>query len=59
MIAEIVRMPGRLGGIEPDAIADLLLVDGDPPANLDLLQHQGRHLSAIMKGGRFQKNLLS
>ena len=57
--AEIVRMQGRLGVIEPDAIADLLLVDGDPLANLDLLQHQGRHLSAIMKGGRFHKNLLS
>jgi imidazolonepropionase-like amidohydrolase len=57
--AEIVRMQGRLGVIEPGAIADLLLVDGDPLADLDLLQHQGRHLSAIMKGGRFHKNLLS
>jgi len=57
--AEIVRMQGRLGIIEPGAIADLLLVDGDPLANLGLLQHQGRHLSAIMKGGRFHKNLLS
>jgi imidazolonepropionase-like amidohydrolase len=56
--AEIVRMPGRLGVIEPGAIADLLLVDGDPVANLELLQHQGRHLAAIMKAGRFHKNLL-
>jgi imidazolonepropionase-like amidohydrolase len=56
--AEIVRMPGRLGIIEPGAIADLLLVDGDPVANLQLLQHQGRSLAAIMKGGRFHKNLL-
>jgi imidazolonepropionase-like amidohydrolase len=56
--AEIVRMPGRLGVIEPGAIADLLLVDGDPVANLELLQHQGRHLAAIMKAGRFDKNLL-
>jgi imidazolonepropionase-like amidohydrolase len=56
--AEIVRMAGRLGIIEPGAIADLLLVDGDPVADLQLLQHQGRHLSAIMKAGRFHKNLL-
>lgn len=56
--AEIVRMPGRLGVIEPGAIADLLVVDGDPLSDLDLLQHQGRHLSAIMKAGRFHKNLL-
>ena len=56
--AEIVRMPGRLGVIEPGAIADLLLVDGDPLANLDLLQHQGRHLAAIMQAGRFHKSML-
>jgi imidazolonepropionase-like amidohydrolase len=56
--AEIVRMPGRLGIIEPGAIADLLLVDGDPVVNLELLQHQGRSLAAIMKAGRFHKNLL-
>jgi imidazolonepropionase-like amidohydrolase len=56
--AEIVGMPGRLGIIEPGAIADLLLVDGDPVADLGLLQHQGRHLAAIMKAGRFHKNLL-
>ena len=56
--AEIVRMPGRLGVIEPGAIADLLLVDGDPVADLQLLQHQGQSLAAIMKAGRFHKNLL-
>ena len=56
--AEIVRMPGRLGVIAPGAIADLLLVDGDPVANLELLQHQGRSLAAIMKAGRFHKKLL-
>ncbi|HXR93317.1 MAG TPA: amidohydrolase family protein [Steroidobacteraceae bacterium] len=56
--AEIVRMPGRLGVIEPGAIADLLLVDGDPVADLQLLQHQGRSLAAIMKAGCFHKHLL-
>ena len=56
--AEIVRMQGRLGIIEPGAIADLLVVDGDPLQNLGLFQDQGRHLSLIMKNGRLHKNSL-
>lgn len=56
--AEIVRMQGRLGIIEPGAIADLLVVDGDPLQDLGLLQHQGAHLAVIMKQGRFHKNRL-
>jgi imidazolonepropionase-like amidohydrolase len=56
--AEIVRMSGRLGILEPGAIADLIVVDGDPLADLGLFQDQGRHLSAIMKDGVFHKNRL-
>lgn len=56
--AEIVKMEGKLGIIEPGALADLLLVDGDPVKDLGLLQDQGRHLSLIMQGGRFHKNRL-
>lgn len=53
--AEIVRMPGKLGVIEPGAFADLLVVDGNPLQDLEVLQHQGRHLSVIMKAGRLHK----
>jgi imidazolonepropionase-like amidohydrolase len=56
--AEIVQRPGELGEIVPGAYADMLVVDGDPFKNLGLFQHQGAHLSAIMKGGRFYKNQL-
>jgi imidazolonepropionase-like amidohydrolase len=56
--AEIVRMEGKLGCLKPGAFADLLVVDGNPLENLALLQDQGRHLSVIMKGGRFHKNRL-
>ncbi len=56
--AEIVRMQGKLGIIEPGAIADLIVVDGDPLKNLGLFQDQGRHLSLIMKQGRIHKNAL-
>jgi len=57
--AQIVRMPDKLGVIEPGASADLLVVDGDPIKDLGLLQDQGAHLSLIMKSGRIHKNRLS
>jgi imidazolonepropionase-like amidohydrolase len=56
--AQVVRMEGKLGCLKADAFADLLVVDGNPLKDLKLLQEQGQHLSAIMKGGRFHKNRL-
>jgi imidazolonepropionase-like amidohydrolase len=56
--AKVLRQEGRLGTLKPGAFADLIVVDGDPLADLGLFQHQGRHLSAIMKGGVFHKNRL-
>ena len=50
--------PGRLGVVEVDALADLLLVDGDPVANLDLLADPARNLRVIMKDGIVIKNSL-
>jgi imidazolonepropionase-like amidohydrolase len=47
-----------LGSIEVGKIADLLVVDGDPSADIRLLQDPERNLRAIMKGGRFVKDLL-
>jgi imidazolonepropionase-like amidohydrolase len=56
--AEILCRKGELGVIAPGAIADLLVIDGNPLEDLGLLQDQGRHLLVIMKDGRFHKNLL-
>jgi imidazolonepropionase-like amidohydrolase len=56
--AQVLRQVGRLGCLKPGAFADLLVVDGNPLADLALLQEQGRHLAAIIKGGRFHKNRL-
>lgn len=53
--AEVLNMKGRLGVVKAGAHADLLVVDGNPLEDLTLLQGQGEHLSAIMKGGRFIK----
>jgi imidazolonepropionase-like amidohydrolase len=56
--ARLLRQEGKLGTLKPGAFADLIVVDGNPLENLGLLQEQGRHLPAIMKGGRFHKNRL-
>ena len=57
--ARIVRQEGKLGTLKAGAFADLLLIDGDPLKNLGLFQEQGKHLAAVMKGGRFNKNRLN
>jgi imidazolonepropionase-like amidohydrolase len=57
--AEVLRMPGRLGAITAGAIADILVVDGDPLVDIERLCDQGRHLDVIMKGGVLFKNRLS
>ena len=51
--------PGRLGVVEEGALADLLLVDGDPIANIKLLEDPEKNLLVIMKDGQIYKNSLS
>jgi imidazolonepropionase-like amidohydrolase len=50
--------PGKLGVVEPGALADLLLVDGDPLANIDLLGDPAKTFVVIMKDGKVYKNSL-
>ena len=49
---------GKLGVVEPDALADLILVDGDPIANLDLMADPEKNFLVIMKDGKLYKNHL-
>ena len=49
--AEILRMEGRLGQLVPGAIADLLVVDGNPLADLACLGGQGERIALVMKAG--------
>jgi imidazolonepropionase-like amidohydrolase len=51
---EIMGMGGELGQVREGFLADLLLVDGDPLADLRLLEDRAR-LLAIMKDGVFHK----
>jgi len=55
--AEILMEP-HLGKIEPGCYADILIVDGDPLADIDVLAEDGRRLAAIMKAGEFVKHRL-
>jgi imidazolonepropionase-like amidohydrolase len=56
--AEILNRRGELGVILPGALADLLVLDGDPLANVSLLAAPEKHVAAVMKGGRFALNRL-
>ncbi len=56
--AEVLNKTGELGVVAPGAMADLLVVDGDPLKDIGLLGEQGRHLDLIMKNGRIFKNRL-
>jgi imidazolonepropionase-like amidohydrolase len=51
--AEILNRSGELGVVAPGALADLLVVDGDPLANLALLAEPEKHLLAVVKAGHF------
>ena len=53
--AELLNRSGELGVVAPGARADLIVVDGDPLADISLLDGQGEHLSHIMKDGVFYK----
>ena len=50
--------PGRLGVVEEGALADLLLVDGNPIDNIKLIEDPAKNFLVIMKGGKIYKNLL-
>jgi imidazolonepropionase-like amidohydrolase len=50
--------PGRIGVVEQGALADLLLVDGDPIADIGLIEDPHKNLLVIMKDGRIYKNSL-
>jgi imidazolonepropionase-like amidohydrolase len=50
--------PGKLGVVEEGALADLLLVDGDPIANISLIENPAKNFVVIMKDGKVYKNSL-
>lgn len=51
--------PGTQGVIEEGALADMLLLDGNPLANIKLIADPDKNLRIIMKDGEIYKNTLN
>jgi imidazolonepropionase-like amidohydrolase len=51
--------PGELGVVKEGALADLLLVDGNPLENIQLIEDPAKNFVVIMKDGKVYQNLLS
>lgn len=49
--------PGKLGVVEKGALADLILVDGDPLKNIQLIAQPEQSFRVIMKDGQIFKNI--
>ena len=49
---------GKLGVIEEGALADLLVVDGNPIDNIELVASPDKNFMVIMKDGKIYKNTL-
>lgn len=49
---------GKLGVLEEGALADMILVNGDPIQNIQLLEDPEKNLTLIMKDGIVYKNTL-
>jgi len=56
--AQLLDQEGKLGVIAPGAVADLLVLSGDPTRDLAPLQAPERGLLAVVKAGRFVKDRL-
>ena len=56
--AEVLGMPGRLGRLVPGALADILVVDGNPLRDVSCLLGQGERIPLVMKEGAIQFNEL-
>ncbi len=50
---------GKLGVVAPGALADLILVDGDPVKDISLVADAARNFLVIMKDGKVYKNMVS
>jgi len=50
--------PGKLGVIEEGALADVLLINGNPLEDISILTKPNENLALIMKDGKIYKNTL-
>ena len=57
--ARLMRQEGQLGQLVPGALADLLVVDGDPTRDVSMLAEPERGIRLILQGGRLCLDRLS
>lgn len=57
--ARLLGEEGRIGQIIPGALADLLIIDGDPLTDLAVLTDPETHLKLIMQGGKVKADRLA
>ena len=50
---------GEIGEISVGALADIIVVDGNPLDDLKLMEEDGAHIPIVMKGGAFHRNRLA
>lgn len=56
--AEVLNQVGRLGRLQAGALADLIVVDGNPMKDLSCLLGQGERIPLVIKSGQIQFNQL-
>lgn len=56
--ARLLRAEGQLGVVAPGAHADLIVLEGNPLDNIEVLTNPGRHLKLVMKGGTIHHQAL-
>ena len=56
--AELLGQAGKLGCIREGAIADILVVDGNPLEDMSVLGSGGDRIPVIMKDGHFHKRTI-
>lgn len=49
----LIDAPAKLGVVEAGALADLIVVDGDPLADLTIFSKPEQHLKAVIRDGAF------
>lgn len=54
--AELLEQSGRLGCVREGALADLLVLDGNPLEDISVLGDGGKRIAVIMKDGKVHKN---
>jgi imidazolonepropionase-like amidohydrolase len=54
--ARLLGLQGQVGVVAPGALADLLVVDGNPLGRIGLLTDPARNLRLVMAAGRIHRN---